>query len=469
MHRLYLEELYDHRGTESAREKNLGIDAILSETGHPEAKGEAPRPTNELALSYYYEKNPFLTEISSTMPSGMIVVPVLLKVDYGFTGLISGRAILQHSLRAAVKETMLDAGELGRLIQLEDGNWLVLFQRDLRGDTPHILIEDTEMDWAALKGRCENLKERFRIFWRCGLACFIGEPVPCRDLALEFEILWAKSRESKSEAIQFIYEDCDGPQKFDTRPDFEVWALMLRGRDGHALVKEAARFLIPHGRAPRSDSVFLHGFQQDFLQMVYSVLKERNIQAHELFNNGHAVELWDRACLSIDDLVAWISYIVLEVCEQLGSESLGRSVVHRVRAFVAANLENDLSRKSIAAHVGLNPDYLARIFKREKGLSIWEFVQNERMAVARDLLARTDIPICTVALEVGYRNFSHFAEAFRNFAGRNPADFRKGSPDPRTPAKSDRSASKVRILVAVPPRKSNVKAPPLAASTLGTR
>jgi AraC-like DNA-binding protein len=143
--------------------------------------------------------------------------------------------------------------------------------------------------------------------------------------------------------------------------------------------------------------------------------------------------------------------------------------VDRVRAFVAANLDDDLSRKSIAAHVGLNPDYLARIFKREKGLSIWEFVQNERMAVARDLLARTDIPICTVALEVGYRNFSHFAEAFRKFTGCNPADFRKGSPDSRTPAKSDRSASKVRILVAVPPRKSNVKAPPLAASTLGTR
>jgi AraC-type DNA-binding domain-containing proteins len=389
-----------------------------------------PLPTSDLAGSYYYDRNPFLTELACALPAQMVVVPVLAKVDYGFTGLISGRDILQHSLRASVSELLLDSGKLGRLVQLEDGNWLVLVQKDLRGENPQMLIEGNEIDWAALRSRCLALRERFRSYWRCGVAFFIGAPLACRDLAAEYEILCAMGRDSASDSISFLREDrgenpADEAGEEAPPPDFGAWAFMLRGGDGHALTKEVTRYLIPRDARPRGGSAFLRGFQQDFLQMAYEVLKAKGIQAHELCDGGRASGLWDRSCGSVDDMLAWVSYVVLKVAELLEEEGVGATVVERVRSYVAANLESDLSRKSIAAQVGLNPDYLARIFKRETGLSICDFVQGERLAMARSLLSTTEMPICEIALQVGYKNFSHFAEAFRCYSGKNPIDFRR--------------------------------------------
>jgi two-component system response regulator YesN len=377
----------------------------------------------DLARRYYAERNPFLSELSCTLPAQMIVVPLIAKVDYGFTGFISGRAILEHSLRAAVNEVLLDSGSLGRLIQLEDGNWLVLFQRDLRGETPGILMDGSEFDWEALRKRCASLHERFRSLWRCVISFSVGRPVACENLAAEYEVLNAKDSASPEE----IAPEEEREEQGEKAPDYMVWMLMLRSGEKYALIKEATRFLVPLYAPPKSDCLFLRRFQQDFLQAIYGVLEAKGIAARELCDDGDETTLWDKACRSVDDMVAWLAFAVLRSAALLEAVNRGRSVVDKVKRYVAENLDGDLSRKKLAEVVYLNPDYLARLFKKETGLSVWEYVLNERITLAKDLLAKTDIPVSTVALQVGYNNFSHFSEAFRKQVGVCPAEFRRGS------------------------------------------
>lgn len=428
-------ELLYSDGPRAAASGPSGVDAFVRERAAliaglrsaraPEAGAEIRHDelpeAGDLARRYYAERNPFLSELACTLPAKMIVVPLLAKVDYGFTGFISGRAMLEHSLRAAVNEVLLDSGSLGRLIQLEDGNWLVLFQRDLRGESPGLLMDGREFDWAALKERCERLAERIRGLWRCVVSFSVGRPAPCENLAAEYEVLCAKAPAPPEK----LAPEEERTGEAEKAPDYMVWMLMLRSGEKFALIKEATRYLVPLYAPPKSDALFLRRFQQDFLQALYGALASKGIASRELCDDSDEAALWDRACSSVDDMVAWFSFAVLRSSALLEAVNRGRTVVDRVRRYVAENLDGDLSRKKLAELVYLNPDYLARLFKKETGLSVWEYVLNERVALAKDLLAKTDMPVSTVALQVGYKNFSHFSEAFRKQAGLCPAEFRR--------------------------------------------
>ena len=84
----------------------------------------------------------------------------------------------------------------------------------------------------------------------------------------------------------------------------------------------------------------------------------------------------------------------------------------------------DMSREDIANHVYLNPDYLTRIFKRETGMSISDYVLQQRLGIAAELLAGTDLPISAIASKVGYANFSHFSRMFKKHMDLGPAEYR---------------------------------------------
>ena len=69
--------------------------------------------------------------------------------------------------------------------------------------------------------------------------------------------------------------------------------------------------------------------------------------------------------------------------------------------------------RSLGELVFLNTDYLSRIFKKEKGISISNYIIQKRVEEAKKLLTQSTLPINTVSLYVGYSNFSYFTKMFK--------------------------------------------------------
>ena len=89
------------------------------------------------------------------------------------------------------------------------------------------------------------------------------------------------------------------------------------------------------------------------------------------------------------------------------------------------NIQQDLGREQVAAYVGLNPDYLNRIFKKETGLSLKEYISERKIQMACELLEQTDFLVGEIGEMVGYVNFSSFTTFFKNRTGMTPAAWRK--------------------------------------------
>ena len=70
-------------------------------------------------------------------------------------------------------------------------------------------------------------------------------------------------------------------------------------------------------------------------------------------------------------------------------------------------------------------------FTRTVGLPPMEYVLSWRMAVARDLLRRQDMPVGEVAERVGYGSASTFSTAFSRHVGQPPGRYARGGPAAR--------------------------------------
>lgn len=98
--------------------------------------------------------------------------------------------------------------------------------------------------------------------------------------------------------------------------------------------------------------------------------------------------------------------------------------VRKAMEFIRDNLDSDLSRQQVADVVFLHPDHLSRLFKRETGHTLSEYIMCEKMGYAAKLLMQTSIPVSLVAYKVGFHNYSHFSQVFRKMYGLSPREYR---------------------------------------------
>jgi AraC-like DNA-binding protein len=85
------------------------------------------------------------------------------------------------------------------------------------------------------------------------------------------------------------------------------------------------------------------------------------------------------------------------------------------------------SRYRLADFVHVNEDYLTRIFRRELGLTPWEYLNRYRIRVAEALLRTTSESIRRIASGAGFRDQAYFCRVFRAITGRSPSEFRERS------------------------------------------
>ena len=97
----------------------------------------------------------------------------------------------------------------------------------------------------------------------------------------------------------------------------------------------------------------------------------------------------------------------------------------RCRIYVEEHAKTLSGLQALARAVHLDPRYICRLFKRHHYLSPHRYIIARRMSRAAELLATTEWPIKTVAMEVGYEDPLHFSRVFARYFRCSPRDFRK--------------------------------------------
>ncbi|MDH3974197.1 MAG: response regulator [Deltaproteobacteria bacterium] len=96
--------------------------------------------------------------------------------------------------------------------------------------------------------------------------------------------------------------------------------------------------------------------------------------------------------------------------------------------YINENNDRELYRESLAKYLNLNPDYLSRLFRRECGVELQEYIHRSKIEKSREYLStRYDMKIKDIAHAVGIRDTAYFSRFFKRHTGLTPREFRKQS------------------------------------------
>lgn len=115
---------------------------------------------------------------------------------------------------------------------------------------------------------------------------------------------------------------------------------------------------------------------------------------------------------------------VKQVREECREEAIPREeLTNRVKDYIIAHLKEEIRVETIAKNFYLSADYLSKIFKKETGMSIGNFILEERMFLAKELILDGKMSISRVSYECGYDNYSYFTKVFKKKYGVTPREY----------------------------------------------
>lgn len=264
--------------------------------------------------------------------------------------------------------------------------------------------------------------QAFGLECNCGLGDWCKQDDFYEQVRELQEILW--ENQSVSQKV-FCQWDIKYEEILYCTPEVENWEALLYDGAVDNLKERIHLYLKRQSIGSRMGRKQLKQFRLDLTQMIYTYLSKSGIQAHQVFHNERNDKLHRNAINSIDAMQQYAEYLLDQsrAFRALSAEPEG--AIKQVANYINSHYNEELSRDDLASMVYLNPDYLSRKFKEEKGISISSYIMVQRVEKAKELLRTTSFPINVVAMEVGYDNFAYFTKVFRNKTGLSPNEYRK--------------------------------------------
>jgi DNA-binding LacI/PurR family transcriptional regulator/AraC-like DNA-binding protein/signal transduction histidine kinase len=100
------------------------------------------------------------------------------------------------------------------------------------------------------------------------------------------------------------------------------------------------------------------------------------------------------------------------------------AIVKKAQLYLNRRYSTSITRWKIADAINVSEDYLTRVFKKELGISPWEYLIRLRIHVARRMLREGAESVRAVAEATGFQDQAYFCRVFRKIEGCTPSSFR---------------------------------------------
>jgi len=94
-----------------------------------------------------------------------------------------------------------------------------------------------------------------------------------------------------------------------------------------------------------------------------------------------------------------------------------------VRSFVETHLHEKISLRSMAERIQMSPYHFGRLFKQSTGLSPHQYLLEQRIRKAKELLADHRLTIQEISQRLGFGSRAHFTTTFRKRVGATPRQY----------------------------------------------
>lgn len=257
------------------------------------------------------------------------------------------------------------------------------------------------------------------------MGIYLGIPTAFSGIGRSRERLENMEQHAVLDEDDILYEDSwVFAEKRYMAPPWEVWEKEMMQTDGVRRIREKLLHYIEEQRQQGGwHKNALSSFLRELVQMLYKYLNDRKYSYGQLFDDREFVSHEKAAQVSVTGVREFVKYI-FEKLEGNSEETNQEDVIRQIKVYIEQHLAENISRTDLAREVFLSEGYLSKIFLKETGISIPNYIAERRMEKAREYLENSTLPVSRIATEVGYNNFSYFSKTFRDLTGCTPNEYR---------------------------------------------
>lgn len=100
------------------------------------------------------------------------------------------------------------------------------------------------------------------------------------------------------------------------------------------------------------------------------------------------------------------------------------ALVKKIIFYLNQNASKQIVRWQLAESINVSEDYLTRIFHKELGLSLWEYLNRFRIHIATKMLLETNDSIFEISEKSGFQDQAYFCRVFKKIYGFPPGKLR---------------------------------------------
>lgn len=289
-----------------------------------------------------------------------------------------------------------------------------------------VVMDEDYVSRTQLEERARLLIQLMNEYLKCMATCYISELQSIDELCgakAELErmdhsnVMFRGKVHLQQEVFQ---RECQ--QRFDL--DTVYYTSLFVEREKAQIVNRLKKDLEQLAAQQRLDAEMLYVIREDFMQVVYAILAQNHVQAHQLFTDRLAQQLYVKSEHSIFDFMKWAHLVTERTIETIKQNQRSEGIVDKAKRYIDEHYTRDLNREEVAASVFLTPDYLAKMFKQATGLTMKEYLNEVRIKAAKRMLIESQLSVGQIAMETGYDTISYFSTVFKKLAGETPNAFR---------------------------------------------
>ncbi len=129
---------------------------------------------------------------------------------------------------------------------------------------------------------------------------------------------------------------------------------------------------------------------------------------------------WNQAFLYLEDVAERIFDF-----HQRNQVEKQENLVARIKEYVTANLSQNTSLTVLSDHFHFSQEYLLRLFKKEEGITILQYINELKLRRAKELLRNPDLQVRDIGELLGFHDNSYFIRFFKSKTGLSPKVYRE--------------------------------------------
>lgn len=132
-------------------------------------------------------------------------------------------------------------------------------------------------------------------------------------------------------------------------------------------------------------------------------------------------------CQTLDEVVDLHHQMVLDFTKRMKETRTSKNIskpIHMAVEYIYSNIHKRITLEDLSEYVSLSPSHLSRVFKKEIGMTVGDYIRIRKLERAKNLLKYSNFSYIEISNYLAYDSQSHFIKTFKAYEGITPKKYR---------------------------------------------